>query len=125
MSIHYAIMDDIYYIYHNEFGISFQWKRDAFRQGFNKFQLVFRDTGFYLSHEEIKLFSENIESAKSIKPCMNCGDSTECRNILLRTPSCRIDLAVNKQELSWIEDLVRGTLFQIQLDGFINELCDH
>ncbi|NAS31023.1 hypothetical protein GTQ40_08590 [Flavobacteriaceae bacterium R38] len=117
-------MDDIHHLYHNDFGIAFQWKKDALREDSSKkIQLIFRDTGFYLEPEEILLFSKQIKSAKRMHSCENCDSTPSCRNILLSTPSKHIDLAVSKNELTMIDDLIKGTLFQINLNGFLNKIC--
>jgi len=49
-------MDEIYSLYHNEYGMSFKWKRGAV-QDLNKVQLVFRDTGLFLTEKELTEFS--------------------------------------------------------------------
>ena len=116
---------DIYPIYHNSYGIAFQWKRDISRNNFNKIQLVFRNTGFYLTVEDIESFANNIKNAKQCGDCKCCGDTISGNNILLRTPSDKIDLAVDKKELGLIEDLIEGTLFQIKLDNYLNGLCNN
>lgn len=112
---------DIYPIYHNSFGIAFKWKRNIGNKGFNKTQIVFRDMGFYLSIDDIKKFEKSIKVAHSCKNCNCCNK--EGRYILLRTPSDIVDIAVSEKELDLIEDLIKGTLFQIQLDSYIKTLC--
>lgn len=116
-------MEDIHLLYYNDYGISFHWKRDISRENFNKVQLVFRDTGFYLYPEEIALFSKQIKNAKELHCSRNFEKCEQGRNILLSTPSRQIDLAVSKKELNMIDDLVKGTLFQINMDGFLKEIC--
>ena len=119
-------MEDIYPIYRNSYGMSFQWKRDIIRNSFNKIQVIFRDTGFYLSVEEIQDFSNKIKEAEARGACNCCGKSQpETRSILLKTPCNTVDLAVNQQELSLINELVEGTLFQINLDSYLNKLCNN
>ena len=113
--------NDIYPIYHNSFGIAFQWKRQLVSKGFNKIQMVFRDMGFYLTLEEIQGFKKNIEAASVCKNCNCCNK--EGRYILLKTPSDKIDIAVSEKELSQVEDLIKGTLFQLQLDTYIKSIC--
>lgn len=117
------IMNDIYKIYHNEIGISFQWKKDI-QNGFtDSIQLVFRNTGFYLNYDEIKEFYNNVNIASRLKACGSCRLNEQCHRYLLQTPSEKVDLAVNKSELELIEDLIKGTLFQIELDNYINDVC--
>jgi len=116
-------MKDIHHIYHNNYGIAFQWKRDIQREGLRKIQLIFRDTGFYLNPEEIQFFLELVKNSKQMYSCEKCETDKNCKNMLLSTPSKQIDLAVSKNELSMIEDLLKGTLFQINLNSFLNKIC--
>ncbi|NQX86982.1 MAG: hypothetical protein HRT67_13970 [Flavobacteriaceae bacterium] len=119
-------MEEIYPIFKNAYGMSFQWKRDIKDNKFDKIQVIFRDTGFYLDTKEIKIFSDCISEAKGRGSC-TCYDN-ECmsaRNILLKTPSRKVDLAVNESELELIEELIKGTLFQIELDSFLNNICSN
>lgn len=118
-------MDDIYRIYHNEIGISFQWKQDIVKDNFNKFQVIFRDTGFYLTSEEIKQFASLVAEAKERGCCKGCKAKNNCRSILLKTPIKKVDLAVSEKELEQITDLIEGTLFQIELDLYINQICSN
>ena len=115
------MVEDIYRIYYNEFGIAFQWKQHVNRRHFNKIQLVFRDMGFHLSSEEIKLFLKQVKAARQHQTC-NCEQEKQldCKNILLKTPSQYIDLAVSKKELNLIADLLKGTLFNLELNGYLN-----
>lgn len=119
-------MNDIYPIYRNSFGMSFQWKRDIVRNSFNKIQIIFRDTGFYLTIEQIREFSENLSEAKNQGACICCENSNpETRSILLKTPFTDVDMAVNEMEIELITELIQGTLFQINLDSYINNLCNN
>lgn len=115
-------MEDIHRIYHNEIGIAFQWKKDL-QNGFtDSIQLVFRNTGFYLTYNEIKTFYNNVQVAHQLKQCQGCAKNCSPR-YLLQTPSEKVDLAVTEKELNLITDLIKGTLFQIELNGYINEIC--
>lgn len=116
-------MQDIYRIYHNDIGIAFQWKRDL-QQGNSKvIQIVFRRTGFYLTIDEIKDFYNKIKVSKAFKQCKCCDATHNCDNVLLQTPSDKIDMAVSRKELELIEDLIKGTLFQIELDTYLKDMC--
>ena len=41
-------MEEIYPIFKNTYGMSFQWKKDIVKHKFDRVQVIFRDTGFYL-----------------------------------------------------------------------------
>jgi len=115
-------MSDIHRIYYNNIGISFQWKQDIEKRN-PKFQVIFRDTGFYLTIQEIENFSKFVKQALERGCCKDCKAKGNCRSILLKTPATTVDLAVSEQELQSIADLFEGTLFQINLDQYIDSLC--
>ncbi|WP_425235769.1 hypothetical protein [Ulvibacterium sp.] len=112
-------MQDINPIYHNPFGVAFQWKRNSVKD-INKVQLVFRDTGLLLSRKELKDFQKSIKyTMESYSLCQDCQQNESCRALLLDTPAPQVTLAVNKKELNAVHDLVAGTLFQLQLDHLL------
>ncbi|WP_046754997.1 hypothetical protein [Kordia jejudonensis] len=115
-------MSDIHRIYYNDIGIAFQWKKDVERNH-PKFQVIFRDTGFYLTIQEIENFSKFIKQAVARGCCDDCKAKGNCRSILLKTPASMVDLAVSEQELKTISDLIEGTLFQINLNNYLSEIC--
>lgn len=112
-------MDEILKIYDNTIGIAFKWKH----VNSNLTQIIFRDTGFHLSENEIEAFVEKIADAKQQKRCSECKLGDKCKSILLQTPSNKVSMAVSKTELSEIEDLLRGTLFQLRLNNYLTEVC--
>lgn len=117
-------MSDIHKIYHNDIGIAFQWKIDIERNN-PKFQVIFRDTGFYLTIQEIENFSKFAQQAVARGGCSACKAKQKCRSILLKTPAKTVDLAVSEKELEAICDLIEGTLFQIKLNQYLNDVCSN
>lgn len=114
-------MDDINTIYYNEFGIAFQWKR-GFAKDFKRVQMVFRNTGLFLSPVELIQFSENInESLNRPHLCKDCKNNESCKSLLLETPIPQISFSMSYIELNNMQDLVRGTLFQLGLDNMLGE----
>ncbi|WP_350287534.1 hypothetical protein [uncultured Croceitalea sp.] len=112
-------MEDINAIYHNNFGVAFQWKRNS-SKNMNKIQLVFRDTGLLLSKRELEQFHQNVKhSLDSQVLCIDCKKKDACKALLLDTPAPQVTLAVSFTELEAIKDLVEGTLFQLNLDGYL------
>ena len=113
-------MKEIEQIYYNDFGVAFYWRKNE-QVIKDRVQIVFKETGFYFSVNEIKDFA-CIVNDMSNRPCCN-----ECRNkcnkFLLKTPVREIDLAVSHSELSDIKDLLEGTLFNIELFGYISDVC--
>ncbi|MEP3211381.1 MAG: hypothetical protein ABJN95_19500 [Maribacter sp.] len=116
-------MQDIHPIYHNTFGFAFQWKRNSVKD-IMKVQIVFRDTGLLLSKEELHQFSKNIKYTKDNSTlCKDCTNNDSCKALLVDSPAKQITFAMNAKELAAVEDLVEGTLFQMNLDNFLGGLC--
>jgi len=113
-------MQEMKQIYYNDSGTSFFWRKenDLFM---DKVQLIFRETGFYFSRHELKLFLCCIEESYLLNNCCDdCSLKNNCHKFLLKTPCSQIDLAVSMQELIGVKDLVEGTLFKITLDEYLN-----
>jgi hypothetical protein len=115
-------MREIEQIYFNDFGVAFHWKKDDTVLT-EKVQIVFKETGFYLSYIEIRAFSQIIGNTLNEMSCENCCFKSKCHKFLLKTPLEQIDLAVSKSELLQIKDLIEGTLFTIDLCDYINNVC--
>jgi len=115
-------MEQIEQVYHNDFGVAFYWiKNDRVLR--EKVQLVFKETGFYLSLPELMGFSGNIETTcKNIK-CSDCELRQHCHKYLLETPFSGLELAVSETEAFQLKELVSGTLFQMQLSNYLNDIC--
>jgi hypothetical protein len=117
------VMKEIEQIYFNEFGVAFHWrKNDEVLK--DRVQIVFKETGFYLSENEIRDFSEIInDTCQKLDHCGECCHRARCHKFLLKTPLKEIDLAVSKNELMQIKDLIEGTLFTIELMEYIDNIC--
>jgi len=111
-------MDNIFKVFDNNIGISFQWKKNA-----TLTQVIFRDTGFNLSMDEMELFMDQIVLSKTKQPCMGCKLGNDCRSMLLQTPFDKVSMAVSFNELNEIEELLKGTLFQLELNVYLQEVC--
>lgn len=105
-------------IYSNKVGISFFWKKQQVTNS-PKVQLVFRDIGFLLTLNELKDFLETCRITDESQCCDQCSDARNCRSLLLRTPSDKIDLAVSKEELEQVQELIHGTIFRIEMQHWI------
>ncbi|WGH74884.1 hypothetical protein P8625_12475 [Tenacibaculum tangerinum] len=112
-------MEAITKIYDNNIGISFHWKEN----NSNLVQLIFRDIGFHLTEQEIELFLDKVTDSKLQQNCATCSKDKGRRSILLQTPSNKVSLAVSSAELWQIDDLLRGTLFQLRMNHYLNGLC--
>ncbi|MBU2995282.1 hypothetical protein KO500_02510 [Cellulophaga baltica] len=112
-------MDDINTIYYNEFGIAFQWTKNSEKDS-KKIQLVFKDTGVYVTKNELELFSIIIENTlDSLCVCDGCQHKDSCKSYLLQTPFGQISFAMTLKELKDVEDLITGTIFQLRLDNML------
>lgn len=112
-------MDDINKLYHNDFGIAFQWKRCAAKD-YKKIQLVFRSTGLFLSKKELLEFNNYVDISLKRPPlCIDCKENSDCKSLLLQTPAPQISLAVSYTELESIKDLLKGTLTQLDLERIL------
>ena len=89
-------------IYHNDFGVAFYWAKEG-EVLTARVQIVFKETGFYLSTSEIIKFSAMIGEACAQNNCKSCKASGQCRRFLLKTPLQQIDLAVSPYELNKIK----------------------
>ncbi|MDR6299731.1 DUF6686 family protein [Mesonia maritima] len=112
-------MEDIAFIYRNNFGLAFFWKNKR-----DKIQVVFRNTGFYLSLQELKDFQNNVLETVNQQCCANCKTSRKCRSLLLKTPSRKIDLAVNREELEEINELLGGTIFKLEKRNYLKNCAN-
>lgn len=123
-------MQDIDLIYRNRLGIAFCWKGTS-KDTTKKVQLIFRDTGLLLSSAELVQFSGNIDKVLSEGQrslCKDCKEKGACRSLLLDSPAPQITFAVSYDEVLDLQDLVSNTLFQLNVDSYLNEngfLGDH
>jgi len=115
-------MKEIEQIYLNEFGVAFHWKKDN-KVFTGKVQLVFKETGFYLSYDEVRAFGQIIEKTCKEMHCGGCCHKAHCHKFLLKTPLNQIDLAVTRNEITQLKDLIEGTIFNIDLCTYINKVC--
>ena len=111
-------MDSVFKIFDNKIGISFKWQKDA-----KLTQVIFRDIGFHISMDEMMIFLEEVELSKTKQPCSGCRFGDDCRSMLLQTPMSKVTLAVSLNELNQIEELIKGTVFQLELQNYLQEVC--
>ncbi len=112
-------MEHTHTLYHNDFGIAFQWKQNQ-GKNIHKIQLVFRETGLFLTKEELLYFKKQIGSTLlNGQNYSNSPSVANCRSILLETPVAAISFAVSRNDLNELDNLIEGALFQL---GFNNLL---
>jgi len=115
-------MKEVEQIYHNDFGVAFHWKKndEVLKE---KVQIIFKETGFYFTPQQIAEFADIIDETCRENSCGSCCHRAHCHKFLLKTPLNQIDLAVNKTELMQIKDLVEGTIFNINLLDYLGSVC--
>ena len=113
-------MREVEQVYFNEFGLAFYWRKEG-RVIKNKVQVIFKETGFYLTREQLKKFTQIIDSTIQRQQCDGCANA-QCRKFLLTTPFEGLELAVNKSELNNIKDLMEGTLFSINMLDYLGDI---
>jgi len=112
-------MKQIEPLYVNEIGMAFFWCEPE-GVASDKVQMVFKETGFYFSREELMQFLVLIdETCYRNQTCGSCQVKAQCHKLLLKTPVSQIDLAVSMHELEHIKDLVEGAIFKAQLHDFV------
>nr|WP_298997510.1 hypothetical protein [uncultured Allomuricauda sp.] len=112
-------MNNINPIYHNEFGVAFQLKRSSAADR-HKIQLVFRNTGLLFTYSELKQFCSSVaETIDTSKLCGKCSKDKDCKSLLLQTPIDQLSFAMSMVELLSLEELIQGTLFQLELDQLL------
>jgi len=112
-----AFMKHINIIYRNETGISFYWK--SVSQEELKAQLVFRDTGFYFTLDQLKHFAYQTQDTRNQLTCKDCPAPASCRSLLLKTPAETVDLAVSREELEGLQDLLDQTILKMETRQFM------
>lgn len=116
------VMKQVEQLYFNDFGVAFFWKKNGVVLK-DKVQLVFKETGFYLSGTEVQEFAVIIDDTFAEMGCSTCCHRGRCHKFLLKTPLSQVDLAVTRSELFQIKDLVEGALFYAQLFDYLDDLC--
>jgi len=115
-------MQEINTIYYNNYGVAFKWIRGNAKY-IGKIQIVFRDMGFLFSNDELILFLGLIKkSRKEGSLCTNCPNNESCRGLLLETPLIQLSLVVSYKEIIDIQDLIEGTIFQLDLDNLLDNV---
>ena len=89
----------------------------------HKVHVVFNNSGLKLTFEELLTFKIYIHEAFD-KPtmCKSKCNSNDCRSIVLNTPFESLVFAVSRNDLIYLKDLIEGTIFEISLNRFLNQL---
>lgn len=113
-------MRDITKLYHNEFGISFVWKYRVKRNR-DLIELVFRETGLSLRYSDLKIMYTAVKSEmEKSSLCVDCANNKTCKPLLLKVPNVNVSFAMSYIEMTNMLDLIKGTLFQLDLNELIS-----
>lgn len=112
-------MENIHYLYQNEIGLAFKWKQGALIDC-KKVNFVFNSIGLHLTEEEIITFDKHITVALA-RPlnCDDCCDDNTCKSMLLESTVSQVSFAMSYRELKLMEDLVKGTIFELGLNSIL------
>ena len=115
-------MEDVHHLYSNDYGIAFKWKRCDIKD-LKNVQVIFGCTVLSLTADQLSVLGNNIEFTLNNslgKAQSNCCMHNDIN--LLRTPVKEVSLTMNTHELHGLSDLIKGTLFELQMEGLINQL---
>lgn len=110
-------MENASIIYQNEFAIAFYLPTP--NNSNLAAQLVFRDMGFYLTLDELKKFSCQTAEGLANRKCANCPHQDNCRSLLLRTPSSKMDLAISHNELCLLREMLDHTILRVETHNYM------
>ncbi|NQX86869.1 MAG: hypothetical protein HRT67_13385 [Flavobacteriaceae bacterium] len=118
-------MSDINVLKRNKIGVTYLVNKpdeDAHELE-KKIHLVFNNTGLKLTIDELVVFLDDIMIAKETpSTCQNQCDSAYCKSILLYTPFQDLVFSVSKYDLKYLQYLVEGTLFELNLNDVLAEI---
>ncbi len=112
-------MKDVHIIYNNEVGVAFVWDEATVQH--SPINIIFNSTVLHFSEDELVFFSEHIQRALKA-PFTSRDDSHTCKSIILQTPFKQVSFAINYAELLAVEDLVKGTLFEMELHTILHQV---
>ncbi|MDN3621246.1 hypothetical protein QWY81_17400 [Polaribacter undariae] len=105
-------------IYHNNIGATYFFKDNLDPDlSMNKIQIIIGDIALILEDNEIFSFLEVIES---VKMACKCDDCNELKQITCNTSYTKLIFKSTRKNINELEDLIKGTIFEIQLNSLIN-----
>ena len=114
-------MKDIHKLYYNDLGIIFKWKNINSPEA-RKIQLVFRDTGLSLTKKQLlKLLECTTHVIDNVSLCETCKNDESIKPLLLETPTSMVSFAMSYMEIIKMEDLIKGALFQLEMDEILKK----
>lgn len=111
----------IHTLYTNSIGMSFQWS--TFLDYESPIQLKIKSASFELTLADLLDLSKIIESTYDTGcTCKICNSSSCFKVIQFKQEDIHIKIQTTLDELKQISELVRGTLFELQLNNLLTSL---
>ena len=101
-------------LYKNDYGATFKVQNSSNPNC--EMQLIIDTVGLFMSREDLKHLLTIVLKSHESCSCEECGGS-HCDKIWCANPLIDICLKVNEPILKKMEDLIKGTLFMLDLDA--------
>ena len=113
-------LDKVNKLHANKFGIAFTEKADDSLE--KKINILFNNTVLTFNEVELNIFLQDIENTLSFSSPGSGKYTRYYKSNILETPVYQLRYVMSYNDLELIKDLVKGTLFQIELSGMLQEL---
>ncbi len=109
-------------VYHNNIGATYILKDEIEESitSFEKIQLQLGDIAIILDQQEMKNLLVIIDSAKKGCQCDDCGKTNPFKTIKCDTPLAVISFKSTKQNIEGLENLIKGTIFQLEMNSILD-----
>jgi len=109
-------------IYNNSFGASYAIKDTIETTNSSPFkvQFIIGDVAIILKEEEIKNLLNVVCSAKKGCTCKKCQNKTVPKQIKCNSNNTELIFKSNKTNIVALEDLIKGTMFELQINSILN-----
>ncbi len=116
-------LDKVNKLHANKMGVTFTDKdEEDIDYVEKKINLLFHNTILIFNNFELNLFLDEVEDLIiNNTPGIN-KYSQYYKSIILESPIYQLRYVVSYNDLLLIEDLIKGTIFQIELSGFLKEI---
>ncbi|CAM1368096.1 hypothetical protein [Tenacibaculum xiamenense] len=116
-------LDKVHKLHANKMGVTFLDKDEEDIDYIEKqINLLFHNTILIFNNFELNLFLDEVEDLIVNNTAGINKYSQYYKSIILETPIYQLRYVVSYNDLLLIEDLIKGTIFQIELSGFLKEI---
>ncbi len=108
-------------VYHNNIGATYLIK-DNFNDSLysQKIQLLIGDVAILLEEKEINALVKVIDSVKNGCSCDKCMSEGKFKQIKCDTDHFKLVFKSTKTRITDLEDLLRGTIFELQINSILS-----